>query len=240
MINQSLAGHYWERQDPVGQRLSLDGGETWTTIVGILGDVRQYGLDTDVEDVIYLPLEQFPNRVTSLVVRTAASPLTMGRQLTKAVYEVDPNQPVARVRTLEQVRSDSIAAPRLTTLLLGLFAGLALLITAAGISGVLALSVTERTQEIGIRMAFGATRADMLKMVLKQGAVLVLIGLAFGIAGAVALAQLMSGLLFEIEPTDPITFLAVSLVLALVAIIASVLPARRATGIDPMSALRSN
>ena len=240
IINQSLARHYWERQDPVGQRLSLDDGETWTTIVGILGDVRQYGLDTDVEDVIYLPLEQFPNRVTSLVVRTAAGPLAMGRQLTKAVYDVDPNQPVARVRTLEQVRSDSIAAPRLTTLLLGLFAGLALLITAAGISAVLALSVTERTQEIGIRMAFGATRADMLKMVLKQGIVLVLIGLAFGIAGALALARLMSGLLFEIEPTDPITFLAVSLVLAAVAIIASVLPARRATGIDPMSALRSN
>ena len=240
IINQSLARHYWERQDPVGRRLSLDDGETWTTIVGILGDVRQYGLDTDIEDVIYLPLDQFPNRVTSLVVRTAASPLAMERQLTKAVYDVDPNQPVARVRTLEPVRSDSIAAPRLTTILLGLFAGLALLITAAGISGVLALSVTERTQEIGIRMAFGATRADMLKMVLKQGIVLVLIGLAFGIVGALALAQLMSGLLFEIEPTDPITFLAVSLVLAAVAIIASVLPARRATGIDPMSALRSN
>ena len=144
------------------------------------------------------------------------------------------------MRTLEQVRSDSIAAPRLTTLLLGLFAGLALLITAAGISGVLALSVTERTREIGIRMAFGATRADMLKMVLKQGIVLVLIGLAFGIVGAYALAQLLSGLLFEIEPTDPITFLAVSLLLAVVAIIASALPARRATGIDPMSALRSN
>jgi predicted permease len=240
IINQSMARHYWEREDPVGRRLSLDGGETWTTIVGILGDVRQYGLDTDIEDVIYLPLEQFPNRVTSLVVRTAAGTLAMGRQLTKAVYEVDPNQPVARVRTLEQVRSDSIAAPRLTTLLLGLFAGLALLITAAGISGVLALSVTERTHEIGIRMAFGATQADMLKMVLKQGVVLVLIGLAFGIAGAFALAQLMSGLLFEIEPTDPITFIAVSLVLAVVAIIASVLPARRATGIDPMSALRNN
>jgi predicted permease len=240
IINQSIARHYWEAEDPIGQRLSLDEGETWTTIVGILGDVKQYGLDTEVEDVIYLPLEQFPNRVTSLVVRTAANPLAMGRQLTKAVYDVDPNQPVARVRTLEQVRSDSIAAPRLTTLLLGLFAGLALLITAAGISGVLALSVTERTHEIGIRMAFGATRADMLKMVLRQGIVLVLIGLAFGVAGAFTLSRLMSGLLFEIEPTDPITFLAVSVLLTAVAIVASVVPARRATGIDPITALRSN
>jgi predicted permease len=240
IINQSLARHYWKKEEPIGRRISVDGGEPWMTIVGVLGDVKQYGLDSDVEDVIYLPLAQRPFRVTSLVVRTAAEPWSMGRQLTQAVYEVDPEQPVARVRTLEEVRSNSIAAPRLTTVLLGLFAGLALIITAAGISGVLALSVSQRTHEIGIRMAFGATRRDMLKMVLKQGVSLVLIGLALGVGGACVLAHLISGLLFGIEPTDPVTFVAVSLVLVAVAIVASLVPARRATSIDPMTALRSN
>ena len=246
VINQSTARHRWGDEDPIGRRISLPGpggpgpnsGPTWLTIVGIVGDVRQYGLDREPTDEIYVPLAQ-AGFGGNLLVRTAAEPLSIARILREAVYEVDPDTAIDRVQTLEQVRSDAVASPRLTAMLLAMFAGLALIITAAGIAGVMALSVNQRTHELGVRLALGATPAKVLGMVIRQGMAFVLLGLSVGIVGALLLGRLMSSLLFAVEPNDPITFLSVALVLTLVAAAACFIPARRVTSIDPMLALRS-
>ncbi|MEE9244902.1 MAG: ABC transporter permease [Gemmatimonadota bacterium] len=239
ILNRSLAEHHWQGEDPIGRRITFDGGDTWVTIVGVVGDVRQR-LEVAAQDEVYVPYAQVPTRQTNLLVRTRANPLLMAKQVINEAYEVDANQPVANVRTVEQVRSEYLASPRLTAVLLALFAGLALAITVTGIAGVIAFSVSQRTQEIGIRMALGAEQSSVLGMVLRQGMLLVAIGLALGVAGALGITRLMSGLLFEVEPTDPITFIFVALVLAAVAAVATFVPARRATTVDPVLALRTN
>jgi ABC-type antimicrobial peptide transport system permease subunit len=155
------------------------------------------------------------------------------------IYGIDPETAIDRVQTLEQVRSDAVASPRLTAILLVLFAGLALVITAAGIAGVMALSVSQRKHELGVRLALGATPGRVLSMVMRQGMSFVLMGLSIGVAGALLMGRLMSSLLFAVAPTDPITFIAVSVVLIVVAAAACFVPARRVTSIDPMLALRS-
>ncbi|MCI0351208.1 MAG: ABC transporter permease [Acidobacteriales bacterium] len=238
VINQTLARHRWGNEDPVGKRISFDQGRNWVTIIGVVGDVRQYGLNREPSDELYRPVRQ-TSGAGNLVVRTAVTPAVMIQQLRQAVYAVDPENAIDQVQTLETVRSESLASPRLTTVLLGLVAALAVLITAAGIAGVMALTVSQRTHEIGIRMALGASASSVLRLVLRQGLALVLIGLALGVAGAFALTRLMSTLLFAVEPTDPLTWLAVALVLAAVAALACFVPARRATLIDPLTALRS-
>src|SRR6185503_7355452 len=248
VINQSTARHRWGDEDPIGSRISFDAASvnanvastrpTWLTIVGVVGDVRQYGLDREPTDEIYVPLAQ-AGFGGSLLVRTAADPMSMASLMREAIYGVDPDTAVDRVQTLEQVRSDAVASPRLTAILLAMFAGLALLITAAGIAGVMALSVNQRTHELGVRLALGATPARVLGMVVRQGMSFVLVGLSVGVAGALLLGRLMSSLLFAVGPTDPITFLAVALVLLVVAAAACFVPARRVTSIDPMLALRS-
>ena len=164
----------------------------------------------------------------------------MMAQLRQAVYAVDPENAIDQAQTLENVCNESIASPRLTAALLGMFAALAVFITAAGIAGVMALTVSQRTREIGIRMALGASASGVLRLVLRQGLTLVLVGLALGVAGAFALTRMMSTLLFAVEPTDPLTWLAVALALAAVAALACFAPARRATSIDPLTALRSD
>ena len=239
IVNQHMARHFWNNANPVGEKISSDGGKNWSTIVGVVGDVRQYGLDREPIDESYIPLFQNPLGGANLLVRTAMSPMSIARDVAKTVYSIDPQQPVARIATLEQLRSDSMASPRLTAILLGLFAGLALLITLAGIVGVLSLSVSQRTNEIGIRMALGASPGRISRMVMGQGLFLVLVGLALGIAGSLALSRLMSTLLFGIEPTDPFTFTAVAAVSISVAALACFWPAHRATRIDPMTALRA-
>ena len=238
VINQSMARHRWRDEDPLGKRVTFDHGEHWVTIVGIVGDVKQYGLNRDASDELYRPLAQ-NLFVSSLLVRTSADPMSMARLMREAIYEVDPETAVDNIQTLERVRSESLASPRLTTVLLGMFAALALVITAAGIAGVMALSVSQRTHELGVRMALGATSARVMAMVMRQGMTLVVAGLALGVVGALALTQLMSALLFSVEPSDPITFLAVAVVLIAVAAVSCFLPARRVTTIDPMIALRS-
>ena len=238
MINQTLARHRWGDEDPVGKRISFNEGRNWVTIIGVVGDVRQYGLNREPTDELYRPVRQ-TNGAGNLLVRTTAAPAVMAPQLRQAVYGVDPENAIDQVQTLERVRHESIASPRLTTVLLGLFAALALLITAAGIAGVMALTVSQRTHEIGIRMALGASAISVLRMVLRQGLTLVLLGLALGVAGAFALTRLMSTLLFAVEPTDPLTWLMVALALAAVATLACFVPARRATLIDSLTALRS-
>jgi putative ABC transport system permease protein len=238
IVNESTARHRWGKEDPVGKRVSFDKGQTWVTIVGVVGDVKQYGLDREAADEIYGPVAQL-SFGGFLLVKTMSDPTSMSRLMRNTVHQVDPDTAVDQVRTLQQVRDDSVASPRLTALLLGLFAALALIITAAGITGVMALSVTQRTREIGIRMALGATRARILTMVMRQGMTLVLLGLAFGVAGALVLNRLISSLLFATPGADPVTFAVVSCLLMLVAGTACLIPALRATGIDPLLALRS-
>jgi len=186
-----------------------------------------------------VPFLQNPLLGASLLVRTAADPVSIARDVIAVVHQIDPQQPVAHVQTLKQVRDDSLASPRLTAILLSLFAVLALVITAAGISGIVALAVSQRTHEIGIRMVLGATPADVLRMVLRQGMAPVLIGLGLGVAGALALTRLMSSLLFDVEPADPLTFVASLLAAAVIAAVACLWPARRATSIQPIVALRA-
>jgi predicted permease len=238
VINQSTVRHRWGDEDPIGRRISFDRGQTWLTVVGVVGDVRQYGLDREPPDEIYIPLAQ-AQFGGNLLVRTAVDPMSVAKLMREAVYEVDSDTAVDRVQTLEQVRSDAVASPRLTAILLAMFAGLALVITAAGIAGVMALSVNQRTHELGVRLALGATPGKVLRMVMRQGMSFVLIGLSVGLGGALLLGRLMSSLLFAVEPTDPITFLAVAFVLSAVAAAACFVPARRVTSIDPMLALRS-
>jgi putative ABC transport system permease protein len=239
VINETMARHYWGQENPVGHRVSNDGGKTWATIVGVIGDVRQYGFDKAPTDELYASENQNPTNVASLLVRTRQNPAGLIRKLVSDVYAIDPEQPVARIRTLEQLRQQSLASPRLTSFLLGLFALLALVITAAGIGGVMGLSVSQRTKEIGIRMALGASPNSVLWMVLRQGMTLIIVGLALGIALALSGTRLMQGLLFGIEPGDPWTLCGVTLLLLVVAAAACYGPARRATSVDPMLALRS-
>ena len=208
------------------------------TVIGVIGDTRDYGLEREAPDEIYRPVEQGQG-AQYLLARTAVDPSTMIRQMRQAVYELDSETAIDHVRTLEEAHSEALASPRLTTILIGLLAGLALVITAAGIAGVMALSVTQRTHELGIRMALGATQASLLRMVLRQGMALVVIGLALGSIGALVMTRLMSSLLFMVEPADPLTFLAVALVLTGVALVACFVPARRVTLIDPLRSLRS-
>ncbi len=206
----------------------------------MVGDVRQYGLAAAPTDQIYLSLYQFSPLSGTLLVRTVANPMSMSKIVSDTVHGMDPEQPVDHFRTLEQARSNDLASPKLTAILLGLFALLALAITATGIMGVLAFSVSQRFHEFGIRMALGANPGEVLRMVVRQGMALVGIGLALGLAGALAFARVLSGLLYGVRPTDPLTFLAVALGLSAVAAAACFLPARRATSADPMHALRSS
>ena len=239
VINQSMASHYWSQENPIGHRLSNDNGKTWITIVGVIGDVRQYGFDKPPTDELYVSQDQNPTNTATLLVRTRQNPAGLVRKLVSDVYAIDPEQPVARIRTLEELRQRSLASPRLTSFLLGLFALLALVITAAGIGGVMGLSVSQRTKEIGIRMALGASPNSVLWMVLRQGMTLIIVGLGLGIALALSGTRLMQGLLFGIEPSDPWTLCGVTLLLLVVAASACYGPARRATSVDPMSGLRS-
>jgi predicted permease len=237
IVNEAAARHRWGTEDPLGKRVSFDNGQTWVTIVGVVGNVRQYGLDKEPADEIYGPVAQVPF-ATFLVVKTKGDPLAASKSLRDAVHQVDSETAVDQVKTLQQVLDDSVASPRLTAWLLGLFALVALVITAAGISGVMALAVTQRTREIGIRLALGATRTRIVTMIMRQGMMLVLVGLALGVAGALALNGLIASLLYSTPGADPLTFVAVSCLLMLVAGTACLVPSLRATAIDPLLTLR--
>jgi len=238
VINRSLARHYWIGQDPTGKRISLDDGEHWSTVVGVVGDVKEFGLNKDAGDELYLAYKQNP-MIGSMVVRTAQDGMGLANALRRVILDEDPQTAIPNVETLEQARLDSMASPRVMTDLLGIFAGLALAIAAFGIGGILALTVNQRVNEIGIRMALGAKPGDVLAMILRKGMTLVTVGLVVGMGSAFALTGMMKSLLFQTEPNDPITFAGVSAVLGAVALMACYVPARRALRIDPLRALRS-
>jgi len=238
IVNRSLANRYWRDENPIGRRISANGGRSWKTIVGVVADVRQQ-LALEPVDEAYMPMGQYPYVTTIWALRSQTDPATLVPLVREAVQTVDPDQPIHRLRTLDDVRAASLVPPRLTTTLLSLFAALALLITATGIAGVIAFSVSQRTQEFGVRVALGARRANVVSMVVGEGLRLAITGLALGAVGALFLGGLLSTMLFSVEPTDAVTYLSVSSVLLVVAALACLLPALRAASIDPIQALRA-
>jgi len=239
IVNQSLARHIFRDENPVGHRISFDDGKRWTEIVGVVGDVHERTLDQAPADLIYLAYAQIPQMAPALIARTQGDPMNIARAVVQHLYEVDPNQPAGRIQSLQQVRADSIVAPRLTANLLGLFALLALAIAAAGIGGIMALQVSQRVHEIGVRMAIGARPTEIVLMILRQGMALALAGVALGVIGAFVLTRAVKSLLFGVTPTDPATFSLVAAVLAAAAFAACYVPARRAAQVDPLRALRA-
>ncbi|HZS05440.1 MAG TPA: ABC transporter permease [Blastocatellia bacterium] len=240
VINETMARRYWPGEDPVGKRVTMrDWGPPLTgEIAGVVGDVKPDGLDAQVRPMIYWPYPQFPSIFNALVIRTDGDPLSVVAAVKSRIWSVDPEQPVSAVRPMEQLLADSVAQRRFNALLLGLFAALALGLAAVGIYGVISHSVAQRTREIGIRMAVGARGGDVLRLVIGQGMTPVLAGVVIGLAGAFALTRLMTTLLFGVNATDPLTFAGGASLLAIVGLLACLVPARRATKVDPMIALR--
>ena len=247
VIDESLAEKYFPNEDPLGKRLTNGPDFPVYEIVGIVEHVKHYGLDGEVpvEPQYYLPLEQFPEKYIpnivgrmGLLVRTSGDPLSLIGAVRQQVLAADSKQPVFNARTMEQVINESIAPRRFAMLLLTIFAGVALLLAAVGIYGVMSYSVTQRTHEVGVRIALGATVPDILKLIVGQGMLLVVAGVGIGLLVALGLTRLMSSLLYGVSTTDPVTFVTLSLLLSAVAFIACYIPARRATNVDPMVALR--
>jgi putative ABC transport system permease protein len=249
VIDEEFARLYFNGENPVGQYLEGDRENNMpdSLIVGVVGHVKNYGLDSPgpVQAQMYRARAQVPEKFqpliatrVSLLVRTFSEPEALTGAVRRAVQEVDPNQPVYNVQTMEQVVSDSIASQRLSMMLLIIFAAVAVVLAAVGIYGVMSYAVAQRTHEIGVRMALGAQGGDVLRMVVRQGMLLVLIGVGVGLLLAAALTRLMSGLLYGVSATDPLTFTGVPLLLFVVALLACLVPARRATKVDPMEALR--
>ena len=244
VIDRYLADRYWPGQDPIGKRVSRGGGATqgngsWT-IVGVVGTIKHWDLEAAVtKETLYFPYAQTPNAGFTFVVKTTVVPTSLLTAVREAVLAVDPDQPIFDLKTLEARLDESLQRRRAPMLLLTVFAAVAVMLASLGIYGVLAFSVNQRTSEFGIRMALGADRASILKLILGQGAGLVALGLVLGLAGYFALSSFITSLLFRVAPTDPLTLLAAPVLLALVALAACLLPARRATKVDPMVALRS-
>ncbi|HEY6970890.1 MAG TPA: ABC transporter permease [Candidatus Angelobacter sp.] len=245
IINNTLAQRYFPGQDPVGLRMktgSYSPDAPWETIVGVVSDVKYSGLESAPEPTLYVPYFQEGwtdfSREMFLVVRSSGDAKAVESSLGNAVRELDRNMPLADVHTMDELLSSSVAQPRFRTLLLAIFAGMALVLAAVGIFGVMAYVVSRRTQEIGVRMALGASRANVLGMVLNEGLRVVLIGVGVGVVAAFALTRLIKSWLFAVQPADPATFIAVAITVIAVAALACYVPARRATKVDPMIALR--
>jgi predicted permease len=241
VISQTLAQKFFAGEDPVGRRIRFRGGRTelpWLTIVGVAQDVKTEGLEAENRPQIYFSILQLSNLSLALTIRTAADPGTLAEAVRREVRAVDPDLPVYAVRTMDEVMAKAVSQRRFSMVLLGVFAFIALMLAAVGIYGVMAYSVSQRTHEIGVRMALGAQPRDVLRMVITQGLTLIGFGIAVGLVGAFIVTRFLSGLLFNVSPRDPVTFAGITLLLALVALLACYVPARRATKVDPMVALR--
>lgn len=244
IINQAFADKYLNGVNPLGQKAVIymkslqESGNQPSEIIGVVGDVRQMGLDVSAEPTVYWPMPELVYSGMTILVRTSGDPLSVVSAIHTELQQLDREQPMASVATMEQLLADSLSRARFTMLLLGIFAGVALLLAAVGIYGLIAYSVTQRTQELGIRIAMGAQRRDVLRLVLGQGTRLTLFGLVLGIAAALGITRLLASLLFGISATDPLTFAGVAALLAFVALLACFIPARRATRVDPIVALR--
>jgi len=239
LINKAMADRFFPNEDPVGKRLQLGINNFAGQIVGIVGDVKHVGLDAEVNDEVYLPYLQAPFLIDmTLLVRTSGDPMSLAGAMRNELGTLDKQVSIGKVRTMDTIAAESVAQPRFRTLLLSLFGISALLLASVGIYGVMSYAVTQRTQEIGIRMALGAQVSDVRKLVIGNGMTLALMGVVIGLAGAYGLTRLMASLLFGISATDAPTFAAISAILIAVALIACFIPARRATKVDPLVALR--
>jgi len=240
-INETLAARYWPGEDPVGRRIRMGGGPDAppATIVGLVADVRQRGLDQPAVAEMYIPYRQFPSRFMTLVLLTAGDPSAVAGPLRAAVHAIDPNLALTGLATMADLRAQSVTGPRFLMALVGAFALTALALAAIGIYGVVSYGVAQRTSEIGVRTALGASRRDVLRLVLGDGLRLALAGVVLGVVGALAATRAMATLLFGVTATDPATFAATAAALTVVATLASLVPALRATRIDPIEALRA-
>jgi predicted permease len=241
IVNDRMARHYWPNEDPIGHRVAAGGGDkkTWALVVGVVSDVHQYGLDKEPGETMYFPVDQAGLTNGHLLVRTRENPLRMATQAAAIIHQIDPQQPVTDVKTLDQLRSAQLGTPRVTSMLLSIFAAVALFITLVGVSGMLALTVARRSKEIGIRIALGASKQNILRNVLTGGMVPVLTGLVFGSVTAAFATRALAKMLFGIKPDDPATFVAIAIVFLAVALVGCIIPARRASKVDPMIALRT-
>jgi predicted lysophospholipase L1 biosynthesis ABC-type transport system permease subunit len=250
IINAILARQMFGDEDPVGRHMKpfagdvplshhWDGEASPREIVGVVGNVRQSGMVEGLEPIVYVPYQQvgWP-LLGELVVRSVGSPLEIVSQLKSEVWELDRNLPVSDIRTMEEILAGSVGREQRVTVLLSFFAGVALLLAAVGIYGIVSYGARQRTQEIGVRMALGAQRVDVLRLVLAQGLVLTSIGIVVGLAAAVAVTRVLTNLLYEISSTDAVTYGAVSLLLVLVSVVAGLVPALRAVRLHPVTALR--
>ena len=241
IVNESFVRRFLPNQDPIGKLLRLEGrfgSPKGNQIIGVVGSVRRHGLEREPSPEVYLSYQQTPWPYMSLVARTKAAPASVALSIQHALYALDPTQPVFDIKTMEERLDDSVAQRRFNMLLLGLFAALALILASIGIYGVISYSVTQRTREIGLRLALGAQRSDVLRLVIKQGLRLTLLGIGSGVIAALALDRLMSSLLYGVSAHDPFTFLTTVLIIGAVALMACWLPARRASRLDPLIALR--
>jgi putative ABC transport system permease protein len=253
IINEGLAKQFWPDSSPVGQRITIGKGvgpefeEPPREIVGIVGDVRDQGLNNNPDPIMYVPVAQVTDGITALnngiipitwIVRTNVDPYSLSKEIQEELRVASGGLPVSHVRSMEQVRGESTSRSDFNMTLLVIFAGLALLLAAIGIYGLMAYSVQQRTQEIGIRMALGANSQDVRAMVVRQGMILALAGVAIGVAAALALTRLMTTLLYGVTPRDPVSLTTVAVVLTGVALAATYLPARRASKVDPVVSLR--
>jgi putative ABC transport system permease protein len=252
VINEHLAKEQWPGEDPIGKRITMDDPSdpsSWMTVVGVVKDARQLRWADPIGNEVYLPYLQSPKYLDdispartylTLVVRTVGDPAAIAPAVRREIAALDPSVVVSQVQTMETVVAEANAQARLYLILLAAFAGVALVLAVVGIYGVMSYAVSRRTQEIGIRMALGAQRGEVLRMIVGQGLTLALIGAAVGVVGALALTRLMTTLLYGVTAIDPITFVVVALFLSAVALVATYLPARRATQVDPMLALRGD
>jgi putative ABC transport system permease protein len=242
VISETMARRFWSGEDPVGKRIAagrVRSDADWIQVVGVVKDVRQFELNAEPRPQMYLSYRQAGFFAPEdLVVKTDVEPASLAASVRKAVWEIDKDQPVSNIRTMDEILAESIARQRFSMLLLGIFAGVALLLAAVGIYGVMSYSVAQRTHEIGIRMALGAETGAVLKLAVGYGLKLVIAGVVIGLIAAFALTRLLATLLFGVTPTDPATFVVISVLLICVAAIASYIPARRATKVDPLVALR--
>jgi putative ABC transport system permease protein len=238
IVSEGLAKTYWPNEDAIGKRLSID-DKQWRSVVGIVRDVRHDGLDRPARPTIYIPVAQYPRRLLTLLVRTDSNPESFISSTRRAVMDVDQNQPLFGIQTMEQALRESVSLKRFLMILVATFAAVAVLLGTVGVYGVLAYFVGQRRQEIGIRLALGASRSGVVWLVVRQGALLALVGVGIGMLGSFALSGALSGLLFDVSQTDVWTFSVVPALLFLVVLAASFLPARTAASVEPMIALRN-
>jgi putative ABC transport system permease protein len=240
IINDSLARRFWPNQDPVGKRLDigLTDQPNWEEIVGVIADVKRDALDAAINSEIYVPLAQIPTRFMTLVIRSTADPSTLTAAVKQRLADVDKEQPVSKIQTMQQVVSDSLSGRRVSTFLIAIFTGCAMLLASIGIYGVVSYWVAQRTREIGIRSALGAKQSDILQLVLGHGMLLAVTGTAIGLAASLPLTRFLASLLFGVSTHDALTLSAAAAALIGVALLACYIPARRAAKVDPLVALR--